>query len=63
MSRVLLTIELPENLIATLRKIGEARNWGVGCLIEDAIMTMYSQEIVDDAMEKYLGADDDSDNI
>lgn len=59
MSRVLLTIKLPENMIATLRKIGEARNWGVGYLIEDAIMTVYSKEIVEDAIEKYLGADDE----
>lgn len=57
MSRQTLTIELPENMIATLCRIGEARQWGIGYVIEDAIMTMYKEELICDAMQKYLGTD------
>ena len=57
MSRQTLTIELPENMIATLRRIGEARQWSVGYVIEDAIITTYEEELICDAMQKYLGTD------
>ena len=57
MSRQTLTIELPENMIATLRRIGEARQWGIGYVIEDAIITMYEEELICDAMQKYLETD------
>lgn len=57
MSRQTLTIELPENMIATLCRIGEARQWGIGYVIEDAIMTTYEEELISDAMQKYLGTD------
>ena len=57
MSRQTLTIELPENMIATLRRIEEARQWSVGYVIEDAIITAYEEELICDAMQKYLGTD------
>jgi predicted transcriptional regulator len=57
MSRQTLTIELPENMIATLRRIGEARQWDVGYVIEDAIIAAYREELMCDAMQKYLGTD------
>lgn len=57
MSRQTLTIELPENMIATLHRIGEARQWDVGYVIEDAIITTYEEELICDAMQKYLETD------
>ena len=54
MSKESLTIKLPKNMIITLQKISEVRNWSIEYLIEEAIMEVYKEEVMADAMELYL---------
>lgn len=58
MSRESLTIKLPKNMITTLQKISDIRKWDIEYLIEDALFTVYAEEITSDALEKYLEADE-----
>lgn len=58
MSREPLTIKLPKNMIITLQKICDTRKWDIEYLIEDALFTVYKEEITSDALEKYLGVDE-----
>lgn len=59
MSKGKIVIELPKNMITTLQEISNVKGWSIDYLIEDAVMIAYKEEITNNAIEMYLGLDDD----